>query len=150
MIRYDLVCEKDHAFDSWFSDSDAFDMQAKRGFVVCPECGSAKVRKALMAPRVSGTRKRDEAPIVSDAKTPVAMLSQRDAEMRAMLRALHEQVKQNSDNVGDKFAEVARQMHYGEIEHRSIYGQANIEEAKAMHEEGIEFHALPVLPEDRN
>lgn len=148
MIRYDLICEKDHAFDSWFSDSASFEKQAKRGFVVCPQCGSMKVRKALMAPRVAGTRTQDGAP--TSQSSPVAVTSQRDSEMRAMLRALHEHVKKNADHVGDKFAEEARKMHYGETDHRAIYGQANIEEAKAMHEEGIEFHALPALPEDRN
>lgn len=148
MIRYDLTCDKGHAFDSWFSDSASFEKQANRGFVVCPHCGSSKVKKALMAPRVSGTRTQNQTP--DTAAAPVAMTSQRDSDMRAMLRSLHEHVKKNADDVGTKFAEEARKMHYGETDQRAIYGQANMEEAKAMHEEGIEFHPLPDLPGDRN
>lgn len=149
MIRYDLVCEKEHSFDSWFSDSDAFDTQARRGFVTCPQCGSANVRKALMAPRVSGTRKQNELP-EPVPQSGVAVTSPKDRELRALLRAMHEHVKNNADDVGEKFAEEARKMHYGETGQRAIYGQANVEDAKAMHEEGIEFHALPALPDDRN
>jgi len=159
MIRYALVCAKGHTFESWFQNSAAFDKQAKRGLVECPACGNTKVEKALMAPTLAGTRKRaqpavpmvsNEAAPVAEAAAPVAMVSPEEREFRAKLKELREHLTKNADNVGRKFPEVARKMHYGEIEHRSIYGEASSEEAKELHEEGIEFHPLPVLPDDRN
>ncbi|HET7849583.1 MAG TPA: DUF1178 family protein [Pseudolabrys sp.] len=160
MIRYALRCDKNHTFDSWFQDSAAFDKQAKRGLVTCPVCGSDKVEKALMAPRLAGTRKRRpiavEAPAepaaasAAEEKTPVAMISPQEQEFRKKLKELRDHLTKNADHVGPRFPEEARKMHYGEIEHRSIYGEASPEEAKELAEEGIEFHPLPVLPEDRN
>ncbi|MBN9062556.1 MAG: hypothetical protein BGP06_17570 [Rhizobiales bacterium 65-9] len=154
MIRYSLICDKEHAFESWFPDSASYDMQAKRGFVTCPACGSVKVRKALMAPRVRTSEKAEAtvpAPQPPQAAGPaVQVASGRDAELRAMLRTLRDHVKANAEDVGDGFAETARKMHYGEIEHRAIYGRSTIEDARALHEEGVEFHPLPVLPDDRN
>ena len=156
MIRYTLNCEKGHAFDSWFQDSAAYDKQAKRGLVACPHCGSAKVEKAIMAPRLSGAKKRDtqaEAPApvaATQEKTPVAMISPQEQELRSKLKELRDHLTKNADHVGPKFPEEARKMHYGEIEHRSIYGEASADDAKALAEEGIEFHPLPILPEERN
>ena len=163
MIRYALVCAKGHSFESWFQNSAVYDKQAKRGLVECPVCGDAKVEKALMAPKLSGTRKRSrasmpmpapvaEAPQLPSAevKTPVAMVSPEEREFRAKLKELRDHLTKNADNVGEKFPDEARKMHYGEIEHRSIYGKASPEEAKDMHEEGIEFHPLPVLPDEAN
>ena len=156
MIRYTLNCEKGHAFDSWFQDSAAYDKQAKRGLVACPHCGSAKVEKAIMAPRLSGAKKRDtqaEAPApvaATPEKTPVAMISPQEQELRSKLKELRDHLTKNADHVGPKFPEEARKMHYGEIEHRSIYGEASADDAKALAEEGIEFHPLPILPEERN
>ena len=156
MIRYTLNCEKGHAFDSWFQDSAAYDKQAKRGLVACPHCGSAKVEKAIMAPRLSGAKKRDtqpEAPApvaATQEKTPVAMISPQEQELRGKLKELRDHLTKNADHVGPKFPEEARKMHYGEIEHRSIYGEASADDAKALAEEGIEFHPLPILPEERN
>ena len=82
--------------------------------------------------------------------SPVAMISPQEREFRAKLKELRDHLVKNSDNVGKKFPEVARKMHYGEIEHRSIYGEASPKDAKEMLDEGIELHPLPVLPEDRN
>ena len=159
MIRYNLVCDKDHEFESWFQDSAAYDKQAKRGLVSCPLCGSAKVEKAIMAPRVA--RKDKSTSIVApdesaapapaaDAPTPVAMISLQEREFRKKLKELRDHLTSNADNVGKKFPEEARKMHYGEIEHRSIYGVASPDEAKELSEEGIEFHPLPSLPDERN
>jgi hypothetical protein len=151
MIKYALVCEQKHTFDSWFASSAAYDKQAKRGLVSCPSCGSSKVEKAIMAPRLAGTRKRKrakEAPAASPA--PVAMLTPQEQELRTKLKELRDTITQNADYVGQKFPEEARKMHYGETEHRSIYGEASPEEAKELHEEGVEFHPLPVLPDERN
>ena len=142
MIRYALVCDKGHDFDSWFPDSAAYDKQAKRGLVACPHCGSAKVEKAIMAPRLSGAKKRKApaepaAPTATPEKAPVAMLSPQEQEFRAKLKELREHLTKNADHVGPKFPEEARKMHYGETQHRSIYGEASPEEAKALAEEGI-------------
>jgi hypothetical protein len=158
MIRYALICEKGHDFESWFQDSAAFDKQAKRGLVNCPHCGSAKVEKAIMAPRLASSKKRKApaegpAPMPAAAapdKAPVAMISPQEQEFRAKLKELREHLTKNADDVGQKFPEEARKMHYGEIEHRSIYGVASPEDAKDLAEEGIEFHPLPILPDERN
>lgn len=153
MIRYDLICEQRHTFDGWFRDSAAFDQQAKKDLVSCPRCGSTRIEKAIMAPRVSGTRKRgksEPAAATAEAASPVAMMAPEEKELRTKLRELREHLTKNSDNVGKRFPEEARKMHYGEIEHRSIYGEASPTDAKALHEEGIAFHPLPVLPEDKN
>jgi hypothetical protein len=159
MIRYALACDKGHDFESWFANSAAYDKQAKRKLVACPHCGSTKVEKALMAPRLSGARKRKvEEPAAQPAasatpapeKSPVAMMSPQETEFRAKLKELRDHLTQNADHVGAKFPEEARKMHYGEIEHRSIYGEASPDEAKELADEGIEFHPLPVLPDERN
>ena len=161
MIRYALACDKGHDFESWFQDSAAYDKQARRGLVTCPLCGSAKVEKAIMAPRLSATAKKRGAPIQAPAPTaeaaaapepsaPVAMISPQEQEFRSKLKELRDHLTKNADNVGAKFPEEARKMHYGEIEHRSIYGVASPEEAKDLSEEGIEFHPLPLLPDERN
>ena len=84
------------------------------------------------------------------APAPVAMISPQEQEIRAKLKELRDHLTKNADNVGAKFPEEARKMHYGEIEHRSIYGVASPEEAKELSEEGIEFHPLPSLPDERN
>jgi hypothetical protein len=150
MIRYALVCGKGHSFESWFQNSAAYDKQAKRNLVSCPVCGSAKVEKEIMSPRLAGSRKREEAPAPSSEKTPVAMVSPQEHELRKKLKELREHLTQNADYVGQKFPEEARKMHYGEIDHRPIYGEASPDEAQKLHEEGIEFHPLPVLPDERN
>jgi len=161
MIRYALVCEKGHDFESWFQDSAAYEKQAKRGLVACPHCGSAKVEKAIMAPRLSATAKKRGAVIETPASSveppaapappaPVAMISPQEQEFRSKLKELRDHLTKNADNVGAKFPEEARKMHYGETEHRSIYGEATPEQAKDLHEEGIEFYPLPVLPDEHN
>ena len=160
MIRYALACHQGHAFESWFQNSAAYDKQVKIGLVTCPVCGSAKVEKAIMAPRVSGAKRRDDTPAAAAAEagspapssdpTPVAMVSPQEREFRKKLKELREHLVRNADYVGQKFADEARKMHYGETEHRSIYGEASSDQAKELHEEGIEFHPLPVLPDERN
>jgi hypothetical protein len=169
MIRYNLVCARGHEFESWFDGSAAYDKQAKRGLVECPLCGSAKVEKALMTPRLARSKKSSRvapaapepaaletpetsAPATSapEAAAPVAMISPQEQELRTKLRELREHLVKNAENVGQQFPEEARKMHYGEKEHRSIYGTASPDDAKALHEEGIEFAPLPVLPDERN
>ena len=162
MIRYALVCERKHAFESWFPSSAAFDKQAKRGLVACPTCGSTRVEKALMTPSLGRSSKRVAAdepaapaptPAVEappPAPAPVAMMTPQEHEVRKKLKELREHLLANADNVGRRFPEEARKMHYGEIEHRSIYGEASPDEANELTEEGIEFHPLPTLPDERN
>jgi hypothetical protein len=157
MIRYALVCDQRHEFEAWFKNSADYDRQRKRGLVTCPACGSSKVEKAIMAPALGQSSKAKSAalpagspPAAADAKAPVAMMSPQERELRGKLKELREHLIKNADYVGPKFPEEARKMHYREIEHRSIYGEASPQEAKELHEEGIEFHPLPVLPEDRN
>ena len=162
MIRYALICQQGHRFESWFQDSAAYVKQTKRGLVGCPYCGSAKVVKANMAPRLSAAAKKRgrtiEAPEAAPEATappvppsaPVAMISPQEQEIRSKLKEIRDHLVKNADNVGAKFPEEARKMHYGEIEHRSIYGVASPEEAKELSEDGIEFHPLPSLPDVRN
>ena len=165
MIRYALVCDRGHEFESWFQNSSAFDQQAKRKLVDCPLCGSSKVEKALMAPRLARsdkgspierpaeTAETSEAPAPAapaPEKTPVAIMSPQEREFRAKLKEVRDHLTKNADYVGPKFPEEARRMHYGEIEHRSIYGEASPDDAKSLHEEGIAFHPLPILPDERN
>jgi len=148
VIRYTLRCEAGHTFESWFNNSSAFDRQAARGLVACPLCGSAKVEKAIMAPALSAGR--EAAPPAEPEKSPVAIVSKEKVEVRKKLKELREHIVQNADYVGEKFPEEARRMHYGEIEHRSIYGEASPDAARSLADEGIEFHPLPRLPDERN
>jgi hypothetical protein len=159
MIRYALACDKGHAFDSWFQNSAAYDKQVKAGLIVCPVCNSVKVEKTIMAPRVVGAKKRGDAPLPEpspspgpppETPSPVAMVSPQERELRKKLKELRDHLTKNADYVGQKFPDEARKMHYGEVEHRSIYGEATPDQAKELHEEGIEFHPLPVLPDERN
>ena len=148
MIRYSLACEQAHEFESWFPSSEAFETQRKRGFVTCPYCNSARVEKQIMAPSVARKDKLPDAPV--PGPQPVAVLSDREQEIRAALRALRDHVMKNAENVGKGFVEEARKMHYGEAEERSIYGEADLAEARALLEEGIDVLPLPVVPDDRN
>jgi hypothetical protein len=166
MIRYNLVCAKGHEFESWFASSAAYDKQARRGLLECPVCGSSKVEKALMTPRLARAGKSGEPisappeavapaePAEPAAKpepaAPVAMISPQERELRTKLKELRDHLVANAENVGQRFPEEARKMHYGEKQHRSIYGTASADDAKALHEEGIEFAPLPVLPDERN
>ncbi|HKN09880.1 MAG TPA: DUF1178 family protein [Pseudomonadota bacterium] len=166
MIRYALACECGHTFESWFASSMAYDKQVKRGLVACPVCSSSKIDKAIMAPRLSGARKRDDGPAptaagdapvpapaaatTEETPAPVAIVPPHERELRKKLKELREHLTRNADYVGRKFPEEARKMHYGELDRRSIYGEATPDQAKELHEEGIEFHPLPVLPDERN
>ena len=148
MIKYALACEQAHEFESWFPSSEAFEAQRKRGFVTCPFCDSAKVEKQIMAPSVARTDKTPKVP-APDAQA-FAVLSEKERQIREALRALREHVMKNSEDVGKNFVEEARKIHHGEAEERSIYGEADLAEARALLEEGIDVLPLPVVPDDRN
>ena len=157
MIHYHLRCERGHAFESWFQSSSAYESQEKRKLVNCPVCGSAKVERAIMAPQIVSKKGRGHAEpaapaavpeVAASATTPLLMAQER--ELRAKIKELREHIVKNADNVGERFPNEARKMHYGDIEHRPIYGDASPEEARALIEEGVEVTPLPVLPDDRN
>jgi hypothetical protein len=160
MIHYHLRCERGHAFESWFQSSSAYEQQEKRKLVNCPICGSAKVERDIMAPRIVGKKggeRAEPAPaaavpvtteVTAPASTPLLMAQER--ELRAKLKELRDHIVKNADNVGERFPNEARKMHYGDIEHRPIYGEASPDEARALIDEGVEVSPLPVLPDDRN
>lgn len=153
MIKYRLRCANDHAFESWFKDSATYERQEKRKLLECPVCGNPKVERAIMAPNVGrkGNARTEVVPVAApDASAPavpaVVPGPAMPAEMRKMLLELRQQVEKNCDYVGDKFADEARKIHYGETDKRGIYGETTDEEAAALADEGIEFGKLPWLP----
>jgi hypothetical protein len=154
MIRYRLKCERRHEFEAWFADSGAFDRQAKRGQVTCPRCGTPKIAKALMAPSIAkrSTRKRTDKTPPEPAAPPAQEIHRLAAhgELAAAMRKLRTEIEAKSENVGPRFPEEARKIHYEETPARGIHGEATREEAQALSEEGIEFFPLPILPEDQN
>jgi hypothetical protein len=141
MIRFSLRCEHDHEFDGWFRDGADYDTQKKRGLVSCPVCNSGRVEKALMAPSVSTARRKEKVALAA---------GEEQRKLMGKLREMTKKVRENADYVGDRFAEEARKIHFGETDARGIYGEATPEEAKGLIEDGIEFMPLPEFPEDRN
>jgi hypothetical protein len=156
MIVYDLKCRREHVFEAWFPDSASFTEQANSGKVLCPVCGSRKVVKALMAPKVHkgrsgepGTRP-DPTPERPQGGTLAVADSEKAGELRRMLRELREHVENNCDYVGGEFAEEARRIHYGESDPRGIYGETSDDEAKSLEDEGIEVARVPWLPRENS
>ena len=163
MIKYQLICDKSHEFEGWFGDSAAFDAQQESGFLTCPVCGSADVRRALMAPNLASpkTRKTDlaeqqpsaqpepqsQAPQQASAALPPAA-ARKMQELMSEMRALQTKIREECRDVGNDFAKEARKIHYGEVEPEAIYGQATVEEREALDEEGIEIMDMSWLPKD--
>jgi hypothetical protein len=152
MIRFTLRCAEGHGFESWFASGDAFARLKDAGQVVCPDCGSQKVEKALMTPRVRPSRKAsmmqqdavpggEDAGPVSVAATPVP-----DPEIAEAIRKLKKHVETNSEDMGDRFASEARAMHLGDVDARPIHGQATGEEARELIEDGVPVLPLPFIP----
>jgi hypothetical protein len=159
MIRYALVCDNAHEFESWFATSSNFEEQAARGLVSCPICDSAKVERAIMAPNVArtdlGPRQAEPASepapaVTAPPATPMALMGEKEVAFREMLAALHKHVTENAEHVGLRFAEEALKIHHGEADDRAIYGEATQEDARLLHEEGVDFMPLPRLPGGRN
>jgi hypothetical protein len=152
MILFELNCHRDHNFEAWFKDGDTCDRQLKRKTLECPVCGSAKVAKALMAPRVG--RKGNGGEIVAAAQPaqaevlPPDKMAMMPAEIRKALKEIKQQIETNCDYVGDKFAEEARKIHYGETEARGIYGEATEDQHRDLVEDGIEVARIPWLPRE--
>jgi len=165
MIKYQLICDKSHEFEGWFGDSTAFESQQESGLLTCPVCGSADVRRALMAPNLASpkTRKTDLAeqqPSAQPEPQPQPQATQQASaalppaaarkmqELMSEMRALQTKIREECRDVGNDFAEEARKIHYGEVEPEGIYGQATAEEREALDEEGIEIMDMPWLPKD--
>src|SRR5262245_4478493 len=157
MILYRLRCSQGHEFESWFKDSKTYERQEKKSLIGCAVCGDSKVARAVMAPRIGKPGKKAEqaetpaAPAATPTPTPqqkqmAALTKHLPKEMRETLLKLREQVEKNCEHVGDKFAEEARKIHYGESDKRGIYGETSDEEAEELAEEGIEFGRLPWIP----
>lgn len=171
MIRYALACEAGHAFESWFSDSAAFEQLQAKGLVQCAVCGSARVERQIMSPAVA-RRDRDRGRVVPQAEAvsgdpaaavtgeilppaaPLAMTPGGDSEVaraiREKIRELHAYVRANSEDVGENFAREARAIHEGDAEGRAISGRASLDEARALIEDGIGVMPLPPLPDEQN
>lgn len=141
MIHYSLVCANEHRFDAWFKSAAAYDQQHRRGIVTCPICGSDGVAKALMAPSV--TRSGSD-------KVALSAGHPQHAQLREAMIALRNKVTSEAENVGDKFAEEARKIHFKEVAPRGIYGEATREEVAGLVEDGVDFMPLPNLPEEHN
>jgi hypothetical protein len=134
MILFTLRCPSDHEFEAWFRDGETFEAQQQAGEVSCPHCGDTKVEKAVMAPAIA--RSRPSTPPISPAQ------------MRAALCELRRKVELNCDYVGERFAEEARRIHYGEVDAHGIYGEATAEESHELSEEGIAFGRIPWVQTD--
>jgi hypothetical protein len=144
MIKYALACAGGHGFESWFPDSAAYEKQRKRGFVVCPECGSTRVDKAIMAPAVvGGDRPAPEA-------GPEILVDDRRRKTREFLTHMRREIEANTDDVGAKFPQVARAIHLGEEPERAIRGRASLQEAKSLIEDGVSVLPMPMLEDELN
>lgn len=145
-MKFTLHCENGHDFEAWFRSNEDYEVQAKRGFVECPSCGSIRVAKALMAPQVATGRAKD-------ARKEAVMVAAGQAMRRELIdkmREVTQQVKAQADDVGERFPEEARKMHYGETDSKPIYGKASPDEVESLVDEGVEIMPLPDLPEDLN
>lgn len=146
MILFDLKCPHDHGFEAWFRDGATYQAQVAAGAIACPVCGDTRIAKAPMAPRIAkhplgeaaAAGRSDAGPVAADSRAMMV-----EEPLRAQLDAMRQHVEKNCEAVGDKFAEEARKIHYGEAPHRDIYGQATDAEAEELVEEGVEFARVP-------
>jgi hypothetical protein len=143
MIKFSLKCANRHEFDGWFANSSAYEAQSAAQQILCPHCGDADVEKALMAPNIVSGQQKNTPPSPAE-------ISAAQKEAMALLRKLRQHVQDNSEYVGPRFAEEALKIHHDESEARSIYGEASAPEVETLRDEGVEFYALPTLPEDQN
>lgn len=151
MIRYALLCEHDHTFESWFDNSDAYDKLQKSSLIECPVCGSVETRKALMTPQIQSGRSKTPSPSGGAvARSDDDKMHQLQKEAMDLARKIREHIKDNADDVGSKFAEEARKIHFDEVKPHNIYGSATAKEVTELAEDGIDFAPLPDLPEDKN
>jgi hypothetical protein len=143
MIVFDLVCAHGHRFEGWFASAEAFDRQRAAGLVACPVCDDAHVDRLPSAqvrvPRGAGRDNADAPEAAPDSAPEHGLAAGLPAEVVARLR----EIVRNTENVGRRFPEEARRIHYNEAPARAIRGQASTDEARALSDEGIEFAALP-------
>jgi len=138
MILYDLVCQRDHGFESWFRNSNVVEKLLKAGEVACPTCGSKKVQKALQSPRIAKS-----SDVIAPAAQREQSLSAAMEKATEALQELREEIEKNFDHVGERFPDEARKIYYGEAPARGIYGDASKEQADALRDEGIEVYTIP-------
>ena len=139
MIKYSLRCDNEHVFEAWFSDSESFEKQNKKNLISCLICSSTKIKKDIMAPRISSGKQKTN------------RLNQKKDKVEMILNKVRKHVESNFDYVGDKFANEARAIHYGEKEEREIYGETSIDDAVELIEEGINVEPLPgINPKIKN
>ncbi len=150
MIKYDLICEKDHEFEAWFRSSEAYDEQQRAGVLSCPFCAGCEVRKAITAPQVVRTDHERSRRALAPQKHSATLKNNKTKGFLKAVRELRRHVAENADYVGKAFSEEARRIHYGESQKRNIYGEASVVDARKLDEEGIAIMPLPILPEDRN
>jgi hypothetical protein len=150
MIRYSLQCSAGHGFEGWFSSSQDHEEQKAGGLVACPVCGSHDVGKMLMAPSVSTGRKKEARRELAARQAAALPADPKKREMLKQIKELRDKVLAGAEDVGERFSEEARKIHYGEAEARGIFGQASVEEAVELMDEGIDVMPIPELPEDRN
>lgn len=175
MIKYSLICEFHHSFEGWFSNSASFEQQCERDLIACPECGNSKVKRALMTPNLGAGKHRNQPAVpngvLKSEVSPVEAGSSMEQnsnlsvpvdnqmkgqskqqitpeQIKIMLRHVRRYVETNGRNVGDKFAEEALKIHYGEKEQDIIYGTCTPEEGEQLADEGVEFAEIPLLPKD--
>ena len=139
-MKFQLQCDNQHDFEAWFRSNDDFEKQQGKSMLECPMCGSHNVSKMLMAPSVSTGRSKD--------KIAVASGQAAQQQMMAKMMEFAREVKSKAENVGEKFPEEARKIHYGESESRAIYGNASTEEVSELVEEGVEIVPLPDVPDE--
>ncbi|MBM3504090.1 MAG: DUF1178 family protein [Alphaproteobacteria bacterium] len=142
MIVFDLKCKNGHAFEAWFASGAAFERQSKAGVITCPHCGTSKVNKAPMAPNLNTNRRQGGRPSEGPAMATKGDY-ERPADVQRALTELRQQIEKNCKYVGERFAEEARKIHYGEVKPHNIYGQTTPQEAKDLTDEGVDFGILP-------
>lgn len=144
MISFSLKCEKGHRFDSWFASAEAFDRLEKTGHLVCAVCGDPSVSKAVMAPSVRPARKAATPPVPVPATSEKTKPS--PEQIATAMAEIRKNVEENSDYVGGSFASEARAIHDGDAPERAIYGEAKIEDARSLIEDGVAVTPLPFIP----
>jgi len=149
MIKFALACDNGHGFESWFPDGAAYQQQAERGLIACPDCGSTRVDKAIMAPAIVGAV-RPEREEGAAAPVPVALVDERRRALREAVRTLRREIEAHTDDVGAEFPKIARAIHAGETPERAIRGQASRAEVEALIEEGVDVLPMPFAPDDFN
>jgi hypothetical protein len=147
MIRFALICDNGHDFESWFASNESYDFQIEHNLVTCPQCSVAKINKAVMAPAVTRSRSRKKAVA---PKQNVALIGEGDAELRQMARELHAKIVASTVDVGAEFPAEARKIHEGDAPERAIRGQASPEEARALLDDGVSILPIPILPDERS